>query len=235
VLLFFERTRKLPVKIYTTRLSPYGNRIYVWAAVKAVSLEFVPPPGGTGSPEFKKINRSGKIPVVVEDGCVIPESMIILDYLEDRFPSPSLRLRNPALRARTLAAVQIHDLYVMPEFNPVFAQLAQPQMDDSAVDRIFAAVTERLPLILATLPAGNTFAGGSELSLADCAMAPFFLLYKSVAMNLGRSNPIETHTRLAQWSAALLQQREMLPAVQSMQAAFGAFLQRFGRTAIPVV
>jgi len=36
------------------------------------------------------------------------------------------------------------------------------------------------------MPAGSAFAGGSELSLADCAMAPFFLLYKAVAANLAQ-------------------------------------------------
>jgi glutathione S-transferase len=223
------------VKIYTTRLSPYGNRIYMWAAVKALPLEIVPPPGGSGSAEFKRINPSGKIPVVVEGDYLIPESIIILDYLEDRFPSPSLRLGDALLRARTRAAVQMHDLYVVPEFNPIFAQFARPEADGPAVDRIFAAVTERLPLISNTLPAGSAFAGGSELSLADCAMAPFFLLYKAVAANLARRDPLETQTRLAQWSATLLQHHQLLPALQSMQGAFEAFLQRFGRTAIPVI
>jgi glutathione S-transferase len=207
----------------------------MWAAVKSLPLQFVPPPGGSGSAEFKKINPSGKIPVVVEGDCLIPESMIILDYLEDRFPSPSLRLGDPQLRARTRAAVQMHDLYVMPEFNPVFAQFARPELDGPAIDRIFASVAERLPLICSTLPAGDAFAGGSELSLADCAMAPFFLLYEAVAANLARPDPLQTQTRLAQWSAAVLQHEPLRPALQSMQDAFGAFLQRFGRTAIPVI
>lgn len=222
------------MKIYTTRLSPYGNRIYFWAAVKGVALEFVPPPGGTGSPEFKKINPSGKIPVVVENGYLIPESMVILDYLEDRFPSPSLRPGDAALRARTRAVVQMHDLYVMPELNPVFAQFAQPKVDDATIDRIFSSVSQRLPLIASAIPPGGSYAAGSELSLADCAMAPFFLLYKLVAANLHRENPIDAQPRLAQWSTALLRQPQLLPAVKSMQEAFGGFLQRFGRTAVPV-
>jgi glutathione S-transferase len=223
------------MKIYTTRLSPYGKRIYMWAAVKSLPLQVEPPPGGSGSAEFKRINPSGKIPVVVEGDCLIPESMIILDYLEDRFPSPSLRLGDAQLRARTRAAVQMHDLYVMPEFNPIFAQFARPEPDGPAIERIFASVAERLPLICATLPAGSAFAGGSELSLADCAMAPFFLLYKAVAANLARPDPLQTQTRLAQWSATVLQHEQLRAALQSMQDAFGAFLQRFGRTAIPVI
>jgi maleylpyruvate isomerase len=220
------------VKIYTTRLSPYGNRIYFWAAVKGVSLDFVPPPGGSGSAEFKKINPSGKIPVIVEGDYVIPESMIILDYLEDRYPSPSLRLADAVLRARTRAAVQVHDLYVMPEFNPVFAQFALSEVDAAAIDRIFTSVTQRLPLLVNTVPTGSNYAAGSELSLADCAMAPFFLLYKSVAVNLGRPNPLDTQPRLSKWSATLLGHPQLLSAVKSMQEAFGGFLQRSGRTAV---
>jgi glutathione S-transferase len=216
------------VKIYTTRLSPYGNRIYFWAAAKDVSLDFVPPPGGAGSAEFKAINPSGKIPVLIEDDGLIPESMVILEYLEDLHPEPPLRLHDAALRAQTRAAAQIHDLYVMPEFNPVFAQFAQPKPDEAAIDGIFAAVAQRLPLIASVLPAG-VYAAGRRLSLADCAMAPFFLLYDAVSANLGRDNPVRGHPRLGEWSAALLRDPKLEPAIASMRGAFSGFLARFGR------
>lgn len=222
------------MKIYTSRLSPYGNRVYLWAAVKGVALEFVAPPGGTGSADYKKINPSGKIPALVAGELLVPESMVILDYLEDQFPAPSLRPEDAALRARTRAAVQIHDLYVMSELNPIFAQFARPATDEAAVERILDSVTQRLPLILSTLPPGDGYAAGAGLSLADCAMAPFFLLYQTVAANLRRANPIDSQPRLAQWSAALLRCPQFLPGLASMQQAFDGFLQRQGRTPLPV-
>ena len=36
------------------------------------------------SPELKKINPSGKIPVLIDDGIVITDSMAILTYLADK-------------------------------------------------------------------------------------------------------------------------------------------------------
>jgi glutathione S-transferase len=217
------------MKIYTTQLSPYGNRIYAWSAVKGVSLDFVPPPGGAGSDEFKKINPSGKIPVVVTNDGLIPESLIILNYLEDLYPEPPLRLANSELHARTLATVLMHDLYVVPELIPVFSQFAQPKLDNELIGRIFASFAQRLPLLTTTLPAGTGCAAGSELSLADCAMAPFFLLYELVAVNLGRPNPIRDQPRLADWSTNLLRHPVIRPVTTAMQEKFCAYLERFDR------
>lgn len=42
-------------------------------------------------PEYLKINPRGVVPTLVHDGRPIRESQIILEYLEDAFPEPSLR------------------------------------------------------------------------------------------------------------------------------------------------
>src|SRR5205823_12011349 len=45
-------------------------------------------------------NPSGKVPVLEEDGgFVLPESLVIMEYLEERFPEPPLWPADPAERA----------------------------------------------------------------------------------------------------------------------------------------
>ncbi len=51
-------------------------------------------------PEYLKLNPRGLVPTLVHDGRVVCESQIILEYLEDVFPSPSLRPADPYERAR---------------------------------------------------------------------------------------------------------------------------------------
>ena len=50
--------------------------------------------------EYLKLNPNGVIPTLVHDGKVIRESNVILEYLEDAFPSPSLLPASPSDRAR---------------------------------------------------------------------------------------------------------------------------------------
>ena len=51
------------------------------------------------TPEFKRMNPRGVVPVLVHDGNTIVESSVICSYLDDVFPSPPLSSTNPVERA----------------------------------------------------------------------------------------------------------------------------------------
>ena len=52
--------------------------------------------GANASPEFRKLNALGKLPVLeLEDGSTITESLAICRYLESVFPEPALMGRSP--------------------------------------------------------------------------------------------------------------------------------------------
>jgi len=52
------------------------------------------------APEFLKLNPKAEVPVLVHDGFVVPESTVIMEYLDDTFPAPAFRPADPAGRAR---------------------------------------------------------------------------------------------------------------------------------------
>jgi glutathione S-transferase len=47
------------------------------------------------TPEFKKLNPRGVVPVLVHDGSTIVESSVICSYLDDVFPDPPLSPGHP--------------------------------------------------------------------------------------------------------------------------------------------
>ena len=46
-----------------------------------------------------KLNPNAVVPTLVDDGAVIIESTVICEYLDDAYPEPNLRPRDPAARA----------------------------------------------------------------------------------------------------------------------------------------
>jgi glutathione S-transferase len=50
-------------------------------------------------PEFIALNPKAVVPVLIDDGCVIPESTIICEYLEDAYPQHPIYPRSSRLRA----------------------------------------------------------------------------------------------------------------------------------------
>ncbi len=65
--------------------------------------------------EYRRINPQAIVPALEDDGVVVPQSMAICEYLEERFPTPAILPRDPAGRARVRAitlniACEIHPL-----------------------------------------------------------------------------------------------------------------------------
>lgn len=57
--------------------------------------------GDTRTKEYiEKLNPLGVVPTLVDNGAVINESTVIMEYLEDSYPEPALRLAAPKDRAR---------------------------------------------------------------------------------------------------------------------------------------
>ena len=88
------------MKLYNLALSNFASKSRVAIYEKGLDIELVDPPGGLGSAEYKKVNPLGKVPVLEEDeGFVLPESVVIMEYLEERYPEPALWPADPAERA----------------------------------------------------------------------------------------------------------------------------------------
>lgn len=51
-------------------------------------------------PEYLRLNPNGYVPTLVHDGRVVIESAVISEYLDEVFPTPPLRPKDPADKAR---------------------------------------------------------------------------------------------------------------------------------------
>ncbi|MGZ9173644.1 MAG: glutathione S-transferase family protein [Candidatus Binatia bacterium] len=56
--------------------------------------------GDQQQPEYLKLNSNAVVPTLVDNGTVIIESTVICEYLDDAYPEPTLKPKDPAGRAR---------------------------------------------------------------------------------------------------------------------------------------
>ena len=52
------------------------------------------------TPQYLKMNPKAVVPALDDDGKIVIESNVIIEYLEDRFPEPRLRPRDPEQAAK---------------------------------------------------------------------------------------------------------------------------------------
>jgi len=187
------------VKLYDLALSPFAARVRLQVYAKGLEVERVEPPGGLASEAYKRINPIGKVPALeLEDGSVLPESSVIAEYLEDRFPEPSLRPTDAATRARMRLLVHFSDLYLVPPLVALFGQVNPAQRDAKVVADRLAELRPRHDQLAGFLRPGP-FAVGGAPSLADCALFPLYFFATRLHPLLGDKDPTAERKPLATW------------------------------------
>ena len=88
------------VTLYDADRCPYCARARIVLAEKDVEYETVTIDLSDRPDWLYEKNPLGKVPVLEEDSFVLPESDVIMQYLEERYPEPALLPADPAARAQ---------------------------------------------------------------------------------------------------------------------------------------
>lgn len=161
------------MKLYTNPLSPFAARCRLQIALKNLDIALVSVPEECSGKELAAKSPIAKIPVLETDkGDIIPESEVICEYLEQRFPSPALVPETPEDQAKVRVLSRVADLYLMEPLGPLFTQLHPKYREQAIVDRELAELKKGLSRLNQLLPPQHPFAFGNSLTLADCSLAP---------------------------------------------------------------
>jgi glutathione S-transferase len=186
-------------------VSPFVRKVLAVCALKGVEVEIDPIVAFFANDAFEKISPVRRIPVYRDERVTLCDSSVICQYLEDRYPSPSVYPADIAQRANArwleeYADTRMSDVCLWRIFN---AAVISPGIWNRPRDKeaIAKAVATELPVILdyleSKLPAEGCFFGA--LSIADIAV-------ESIFPNLGwaRVEPDAARwPRLVQWLARL--------------------------------
>jgi glutathione S-transferase len=149
--------------LYDAPRCPYCARVRIVLAEKGVELDVVEVDLSDRPAWLYEKNPTGRVPVLEEDGRPLPESAVIMEFLEERYPEPPLLPPDPADRAFVrLLIFRDHDFT-----DPYYAFR---RGEDGAAEQ-FAAALGAFDALLAERP----FLGGMEFGLADAAYVPWLL------------------------------------------------------------
>jgi glutathione S-transferase len=161
------------MKLYSLPLSPYAARVRGAIYAKKLDVEIAAPPEGWRQSEaFRQINPARRVPVLMlDDGTALPESGVIVEYLEDAFPAIPLRPKAPKELARVRLITSVADLYVMQAAMPIFFLLDTDKIDEKAVAAGFEKLDAGLAHLESLLRPG-AYAHGGSVSTADVWLTP---------------------------------------------------------------
>lgn len=184
--------------LYDAARCPYCARVRIELAEKGLPYEAVEIDLDDRPAWLYRKNPIGKVPVLEEDdGLVLPESWVIMEYLEERFPEPPLLPADAAERALARLWLERFD-----RFGDEYYALRRGEE---------SRLGERLAELDAALEA-QPYLSGREYGLADLGYVPWILRAHA---RLGVD--LEPFPFLAAWLARLLERPAI--AVESELAA----------------
>jgi glutathione S-transferase len=149
--------------LYTADRCPYAARARIVLAEKGIAYEAVEIDLDDRPAWIYEKNATGRVPVYEEDeGLVLPESEVIMEYLEERYPEPALWPADPAERALARLWLQRFDDRLGAAYYAARRGDGREQLD------------ERLADLERTLEA-QPYLSGREFGLADVGYVPWIL------------------------------------------------------------
>lgn len=171
------------MELYTYFRSSAAYRVRIALNLKKLDAAFrfvhlVRDGGEQHQPDFHRLNPQERIPVLVDEGASITQSMAIIEYLEETHPTPPFLPGNAVDRAwvRSLANIVACDVH--PVNNLAVTQYLQREfgMNDEARMRWYrhwmSLGFKALEEILAKDVRVKTYCHGDTVTLADIFIVP---------------------------------------------------------------
>ncbi|MBB6520586.1 glutathione S-transferase family protein [Pseudoteredinibacter isoporae] len=162
-------------KVYGVMLSPYVRKVMLALEAKGVAYENEAVFPGALPEGYTDVSPLGKIPALSDGDLNLSDSTVINEYIEERYPEPSLLPSSVEARAKARWLEEFADTALVsalsvPFFQRVVAPMRGAETDEAA---IASAEAESIPAALdyvESVVSGAEFLFDGKLSVADIAM-----------------------------------------------------------------
>jgi glutathione S-transferase len=210
--------------VHGASASPFVRKVRVALREKGIPYELNPILPFNVSDEYKRMSPLGKIPCYTpKEGVNIPDSSVIVAYLERTNKNNALYPENPEDYARALFLEEYADSALVAALGTVFFQrIVAPTFLGQKTDEaaIATALEKQAPPLLAWLDEqikGKEYFVGNRLTIADIAVASPFVNF----MHAGEKVDAKKYPNLAAFLDRMHSRPSFRELIAEEKALFG--------------
>ena len=159
-------SNRTSMALFSDPLDHYSHRVRIVMCEKGVTSEIIDTDSNNLSSEILEVSPYAELPVLVDRDVCLYDSVILMEYLDERFPHPPLLPVYPVSRAHIRLFIQ----RIQRDLCDIFDSL----MDGAPEAKAKKMRTELKSQILSMSPIlkEKEFFMSDEFSLVDCCIAP---------------------------------------------------------------
>lgn len=172
------------MKLYYNPISTYSQKVLIALYEKGLDFdsEIVNLMDADARAQYREVYPLGKIPCLqLEDGHLIPESSIIVEYI-DPMAEPTLIKGDADFRRRIRFKDRVFDLYLNEAVVTLLFQGMKPEseQDPERIEKAKFHITTMYSFMESEL-GQQPYANGEEFLMSDCSAAPGLFYAEQVA------------------------------------------------------
>ncbi|KAG8799068.1 hypothetical protein FRC19_008328 [Serendipita sp. 401] len=219
--------------LWASWFCPFVQRVWIALEEKGVPYRYHEVNPYKKEKEFLQVNPLGLVPAIELKGkATLWESLVLLQYLEDAYPSSSNSNVTPLLPEDPIdrAKARIWIDHVSKKIVPAFYTFLQGQTKEEQAggrEKLLAGL-EKLVRAMAPLSSGPYFFG-PHFSLVDISLIPWVLRFPTVLKKY-RNFELPTEDgegdvwkRFKEWEAAVASRQGVLNTVSDEEKYFGVY------------
>ena len=160
-------SNRTSMALFSDPLDHYSHRVRIVMAEKGVTGEIIDSNLDSLSYELLEVSPYAELPVLVDRDVCLYDSVVLMEYLDERFPHPPLLPVYPVSRAEIRLFIQ----RIQKDWCEMFDNLVSAKLSDSELKKTRQEFKSQI-IALSPILKEKPFFMSEDFSLVDCCIAP---------------------------------------------------------------
>jgi len=174
-------TQRTSMALYSDPNSHYSHRVRIVLQEKGLSTEIIDMTQENMHSDLLEINPNAEIPVLIDRDICLYDSLVLMEYLEERFPHPPLMPVYPVIKARS----RLFILRIEQEWSKNLDYLVLNPKPGSKTQKSKKDLKSNI-LSASSIFNEHTYFMSEDFSLIDCCVAPILWRLPALGIDISK-------------------------------------------------